>query len=214
VRWGLGLSGALAVGALCLITGCGSLDSPTRPAPAPEPVAVVPTAQPGPTPTPVLGAPGPAPTPTPDATPAPSPTPGNPGEGSADCGTPLPPPLSSINVKIHVKGEDAWIIDSTPLVGPDPSYCASIGYTDGRSLCPVRLEGNAQREACELYVTGRAKDTGRPGPTWYFNGSLCTGPAMGCKNHPDNQYQALVYRSGTIRACGTNGVCGEVSVDR
>lgn len=175
---------------------------------------MAPTAQPAPTPTPVLGAPAPAPTPTPEATPTPSPTPGNPGEGAAGCGDPLPPPLSSINVKIHAKGEDAWIIDSTPLVGPDANYCARIGYTDGRALCPVRPEGNAEREACELYVTGRAKDTGRPGPTWYLDGSLCTGPAMGCKNHPDNQYQALVYRAGLMRACGTSGVCGEVSVDR
>jgi len=215
VRRELGSLHALAVGALCLAAlACGSLGSPTRPEPTPEPATPPPAAQPAPTPTPVLGLPGPAPTPTPEATPEPGPSPGNPGEGAAACGDPVPPELSSINVKIHIKGDEAWIIDSTPLVGPNAAYCAKIGFTDGRQFCPVRPEGNAQREACELYVTGRAKDTGRPGPTWTFGGSFCTGPAMGCKNHPDNQYQALVYRGGLIKACGKNGVCGEVSVDR
>jgi hypothetical protein len=215
VRGGLGALGAL-VTCGALFAACGSLDTPTRPEPTPAPPSAPVAGQPGPTPTPTLGLPGPAPTPTPEASPGPnpSPTPASPGEGAGSCGAPVPPPLASINVKIHVKGEEAWIIDSTPLVGPDPNYCAQIGYTDGRVLCPVRLEGNAARAPCELYVTGRAKDTGRPGPTWYFNGSLCTGPAMGCKNHPENQFQALVYKAGLVRACGMSGVCGEVTVDR
>ena len=92
-------------------------------------------------------------------------------------------------------------------------FCAKIGFPD-RSTCPVRPEGDPQRSACELYVTGRATDTGRPGPTWFFNGSLCTGRASGCENHPDNQYQLMVWVGGLYKACGRNGVCGEVQVDR
>jgi hypothetical protein len=216
VRGGLLVSCVLALAAACLAVACGSLDTPTRPEPTPEPATPPPVvAQPGPTPTPILGLPGPAPTPTPDATPQPSPTPtASPGEGASACGTPLPPPLSDINVKIHIRGNDAWVIDSTPLVGPDAAYCAAIGFTDGRSMCPVRPEGNPQREACELYVTGRAKDTGRPGPTWYFNGSFCSGRGVGCENSPENQYQALVYTGGVVRACGMGDVCGEVTVER
>jgi hypothetical protein len=105
------------------------------------------------------------------------------------------------------------VLDSTPIVGPDIGYCASIGFPD-RATCPVRPEGNPEREACELYVTGRAVDTGRPGPTWTRGPSFCKGSATGCENHPDNQYQLLVFSGGTYRACGRNGVCGEVEVDK
>jgi hypothetical protein len=62
-------------------------------------------------------------------------------------------------------------------------------------------------------VTGRAKDTGRAGPTWYVGGSFCTGRPI-CENHPDNQYQLVVYAGGLYRACGQNGVCGEVQADK
>lgn len=206
--------------AFCLLAwSCGSLQdqSPTRPNPTPEPVAVTPTAQPGtsPTPTPVFAPVAPKATPTPEPTPAPSPgaTPAPPPSGSG-CGSPIPPDLSQINVKVHLKAGDTWVIDSTPLVGPDAAYCARIGFTDGRSLCAVRPEGNPERVACEEYVTGRAADTGRPGPTWYLGGGFCSGRAAGCENHPENQYQVLAYRGGSYRACGRNGVCGEVVVDK
>jgi hypothetical protein len=59
-----------------------------------------------------------------------------------------------------------------------------------------------------------ARDTGRPGPTWTLEGHFCTGPASGCANHPDNQYQLLVYVGGTYQACAQSGVCGEVFADR
>jgi hypothetical protein len=211
--------GAGAAACACLLLlACGSLDSPTQPAPTPDPVAVVtPTAQPGPLPTPIFGTPtSPSPSPSPSTTPdSPEPSTTPPPASAGGCGQPLPPPLSSFNVKVHQRGTDAWILDSTPLVA-DAKYCAAIGFTDGRSSCPVRPEGNPEREACELYVVGRAKDTGRPGPTWYNGTSFCQGPssAAGCDNHPDNQYQAIVYKGGTFKACGQNGVCGEVVADR
>ena len=207
----------LVVASCLLASGCGSLpdDTPTRPDPT-QPVAAVPTPEPSnPAGTPVFGtAPKASPTPPTDATPEPSSTP-PPAEGSGECGSPLPPELSQINVKIHQRGNEAWILDSTPLVGPDTAYCAKIGFTDGRSFCPVRPEGNPERVACELYVTGRATDTGRPGPTWSSpSGGPCTGRASGCENTADNQYQLRIFQGGVFRACGRNGVCGEVQADR
>ena len=206
--------------ASCLLAwGCGSLpdETPTQPDP-PPPVAAGPTPEPNPSPTtgtPVLGGPAPKPSPTPasEGTPEPSPTPGS-TEGSSGCGSPLPPALAELSVKVHQRGGDAWILDSTPLVGPDATYCATIGFTDGRAVCPVRPEGNPERQACELYVTGRATDTGRPGPTWTFGGKPCTGRASGCENSADNQYQLRIFQGGVFKACGRNGACGEVEADK
>jgi hypothetical protein len=210
-RFGAGLlSLALLAG------GCSSLEPPTEPAPAPDGTPAASNPDPNPRPSPILGAPAqPTPSPDPNATPNPSasPTPG-PSDGASGCSAPLPPELSRINIKVHQRGDNHWLLDSTPIVGPDAEYCAKIGFTDGRSLCPVRMEGDPQREACELYITGRATDTGRPGPTWSFNGSACTGRPV-CENSPDNQYQVIAYQGGTYRACGNkNGVCGELLVDR
>ena len=105
-----------------------------------------------------------------------------------------------MNAKIHIRGPNRWTLDSTPLVGPDAEYCRKIGFTDGRSFCPVRTEGAPDRVACEEYAVGHAKDTGRPGPTWYRNGELCTGNDD-CENHPDNQYLLWAYGSGPYKAC-------------
>ena len=131
------------------------------------------------------------------------------------CGKPYPPPISRFNVKVHIPGE-VDILDSTAQVGPDVAYCALIGYVDGRSLCPVRIEGSPERGPCEEWRVGYAKDTGRPGPTWTRepDGTLCTGPASGCANHESNQYALNVYRGGTYRATATNGAYGQVYVDR
>jgi hypothetical protein len=196
---------------------CASLETPTEPpAPTPGPgTGVSPTPNPNPTPTPILGAPAkPTPTPDPSATPNPSASPSTPPpQGAGDCRDPVPGPLAEVIVKIHQRGDSRWVLDSTPLVGPDVAYCAKIGFTDGRSMCPVRVEGHPERGACELFVTGRARDTGRSGPTWYLDGSLCNGQA-GCENHPDNQYQVLAYKGGLYKACGKNDVCGDVTVDR
>ncbi len=93
-------------------------------------------------------------------------------------------------------------------------YCAAIGYTDGRSWCPVRTPGDPERVACEVWRVGTAKDTGRPGPTWTKDdGSYCTGLlSNGCENSPDNQFQLRVYAGGTFVAAAANGVsCSVVS---
>jgi hypothetical protein len=126
----------------------------------------------------------------------------------------VPPPVSRINVKIHGQNSGATLLDSTPLVGPDVEYCRRIGFTDGRSFCPVRVEGNPERLACETARVGYASDTGRAGPTWSANGRRCDGPSGGtsCMNHPDNQFLAYAYGAGTFRACAASGVCGEIAL--
>lgn len=123
------------------------------------------------------------------------------------CGRPYPPPVSRFNCKVHLPGIEFYTLDATPIVGPDVGYCAAIGFADGRSLCPVRAEGAPDRKACELWRVGKAKDTGRPGPTWTLadTGAYCTGLDGGCQNSPDNQFQLWVSNSGRYRVAAENG---------
>jgi hypothetical protein len=180
---------------------------PTQPSKTPAtgvltiPIPSVPTPTPAPTPTP-------KPTPTPEPTPTPTPPP-----DASGCGNPLPPEVSRINAKVFQRGPRHWTLDSTPLVGPDRDYCQAIGYTDGRSFCPVRPDGSPDRAACEALRTGIAKDTGRPGPTWTRNGDYCKGDANGCYNTDENQYQLWIVLGGHYEACAQNGVCGKVDVE-
>jgi hypothetical protein len=126
------------------------------------------------------------------------------------CGRPYPPPVTRFNCKVHLKGT-FYTLDSTPLVGPDQAYCASVGMPE-RAICPVRPEGTVDRVACENWRVGKAKDTGRPGPTWTkADGSYCTGPASGCENHPDTQYQLFTYQPGTYVVTAENGADCTVS---
>jgi hypothetical protein len=198
--------------AAVLAWGCHTIteELPTQPTgtpPAGTGVLTVPIpAIPGATPTPT-----PRPTPTPTPTPGPSPSP-TPTPGTGGCGQPLPPPVTQMGVKIHIRGVNRYTLDSTPLVGPDAAYCRQIGFTDGRSYCPVRAEGAPDRSACETYAIGYADDTHRPGPTWYFNDDNCKLPS--CENHEENQYLAYAYASGRYQACTKDGVCGSVDVVR
>ena len=131
------------------------------------------------------------------------------------CGRPYPPVVSRFNCKVHLKGIEYYTLDSTPLVGPDVAYCAAIGYTDGRSMCPLRPEGWPDRAACENWRVGTAADTGRTGPTWRrSDGSFCAGPESGCANHPDNQYQLFVYLAGSYTVRAENGASCKVDVKR
>jgi len=130
------------------------------------------------------------------------------------CGRPYPPPISRVKLKVHFRGGDFWTLNATPLVGHDAVYCAAIGFTDGRSLCPVRPEGHPERIACEEWAVGEALDTGRVGPTWWLEDELCSGPESGCQNGPDNQYLLWAYDSGSYKACASNKACGFLNVDR
>jgi hypothetical protein len=138
---------------------------------------------------------------------------GAPPQGSG-CGRPFPPPISRVKLKVHFRSGEYWTLNSTPLVGHDPTYCAEIGYTDGRTLCPVRPEGHPERIACEAWAVGEAVDTGRVGPTWALEDNYCTGPESGCQNAADNQFLLWAYASGRYSACVSNGACGFLNVDR
>ncbi len=198
-----------------LLGGCHTIteELPTQPTDTQAPAsgvltvaipALTVTGAPAPTPTPGTPPP-PAPNPPP-APPAPEPPP--PGD-TGECGRPYPPDIQKVKAKIHLTGANKWTLDSTALVA-GAEYCREIGFTDGRSRCPVRPEGHPEREACEAYAVGRARDTGRTGPTWERDGELCDGVA--CKNHPSNQHLLWAYKAGEYAACAKNEVCGSVKV--
>lgn len=127
------------------------------------------------------------------------------------CGRPYPPPVTRFKCKVHFKGDEFYTLDSTPMVGPDGAYCNSVGF-EGQTICPIRPEDTPDRKACEDWRVGKAKDTGRAGPTWTkADGSYCTGPDSGCQNHPDNQYQLLTFKPGSYTVTAENGASCTVS---
>jgi hypothetical protein len=133
------------------------------------------------------------------------------------CGEPYPPQITHFGVHVEIQALDFWTLDSTPQVD-DVNYCAAIGYIDGRSRCPLRPEGDPERVACEGWRVGIAKDSGRLGPTWTRDGKYCTGPASGCDNAADNQFQLWVYQGDgsphTYRVCAEGSdACGELLLD-
>jgi hypothetical protein len=132
------------------------------------------------------------------------------------CGVPYPPQISRFGVRIFLRAADRWTLDSTPQID-GAAYCAALGYTDGRSRCPLRPEGHPERVPCEGWRVGIAKDTGRLGPTWQRDGKYCTGPASGCDNSADNQFQLWVYegdgKDHTYTVCTESGGCGSITFD-
>jgi len=195
---------SVVAAALCAVA-CGT-STPTPTGSRQDPTSLIPVAP----------APQPTPTPTPGAVPDDGePVPGIPGGGDpSSCGEPTPPGISKVNVNVHSRLANRVLLDSTPLVGPAADYCRAVGFTDGRSFCPVRPEGAPDRGACEALRVGRASDTGRFGPTWSANGRSCQGPEAGasCLNSPENQYQVFAYGQGTFRACTASGVCGSLDL--
>lgn len=205
-----------ALGLALAVSACGGGDgaTTTRPEPPPDAASLIPTAP----------APQPTPTPAPGTTTGdPDPWPAIPGGGggggggggtASSCGEPAPPAISRVRVNVHSSNGSRMTLDSTPLVGPDISYCRQIGYTDGRSFCPVRPEGSPERGACEAALVGRASDTGRIGPTWAVDGRRCDGEGDpgSCQNHSDNQFLAYAWGTGTFRACVASGACGDLTI--
>lgn len=209
------ISSIAATSLAVALSSCGGGGEPaaTRPQPLPNAASLIPQAP----------APQPTPTPTPGTAPEdPAPWPAIPGGGGSgggggtaeSCGDPQPPAIARLRVSVHSSNGERMTLDSTPLVGPDIEYCRLIGYTDGRSFCPVRPEGHPEREACEAARVGRATDTGRIGPTWSVDSHPCDGggDAASCENHPDNQFLAYGWGRGTFRACVASGACGELTV--
>jgi hypothetical protein len=166
------------------LAGCGS--NPATPTPSPSPTAV-PTASP-----------------TPPPTTMPSPF--------GQC-VPTPPPLAKYAVKIHVNNGFKLVLDSRPVVGPDSAYCSTYAGTSGQ-FCSTAPEGDPRALPCDILITGNASDTGRPGPTWTWNGKPCfpigsnMGGTPGCENHPDNQFLVIARGAGSYLACSSHGVCG------
>jgi len=131
------------------------------------------------------------------------------------CGRPYPPPVTRFACSVYQKGPDYHTLDSTPLVGPNVPYCAAIGYTDGRSFCPIRQHGAADRYACEIWRVGTADDTGIAGPTWTrVEGGYCTGPSSGCQVTPGNPFQLWAFVGGRYEVEADNGVACTVDVER
>lgn len=119
---------------------------------------------------------------------------------------PTPPPLHSINVSIHTGSTN--LLDSRPLVENIDNYCQRVGIGNG-SYCVTRLEGDLQREACDALAVGKAKDTGRYGPTWSYNDLPCMPagtPGNGCINHETNQFLAKAKGPGNFKACAADDV--------
>jgi hypothetical protein len=163
--------------------------------------------------------------PTTPATPVPIPTPtptppigfGIPPESSG-CGKPYPPPLIQINVKLHFRGPAYFTLDATPLVGVSGEFCREIGYTDGRVICPVRLEGDPERVPCEAWLMGNAEDTGKPGPTWSRDlEHWCTTIEESTCAHnseTNNPWSLWVTVSGRYQACKGDELCGQYFLER
>src|SRR5438445_5973514 len=124
------------------LDGCGGSSSVTPPPPTTIPPTTIPVTQP--TPDPLIAA----------------------------CGSPRPPALYGIKVKVQTDQGYRKLVDSRPVVKNVDDYCTKAGLGGG-AYCDTRAEGNLQREACDSLVIGRAKDTHRYGPTWYFEAKPC-----------------------------------------
>ncbi len=190
------LLGAWPIAALTLVQCGASSSSPTG------------------NPTPVVAIPTPAATPTP--TPTPTPSSGLPPGMTCD---PTPPPIHEMRVKIHDDSGSRKVLDSKPLVENVDHYCDRVGFGDWK-FCDTRPEGDPQRVACDYLVTGKAEDTGRWGPTWYYGSDLCSYSPDGCANHPTEQFMAIAKAKGTFEACASeswpvasNGTrCGTIEI--
>jgi hypothetical protein len=144
-------------------------------------------------PTPPVSTPTPTPTPTPDS-----------GLPVGMTCNPTPPPLLRMQLKIHDDSGDRKVLDSKPLVVNVDSYCDRMGFGSWK-FCDTRQEGDPQRTACDYLVTGKAEDTGRWGPTWYYVRDLCADFPDKCANHPDNQFMVVAKATGIYEACAAPG---------
>jgi hypothetical protein len=142
------------------------------------------------------------PTPTPTATPAPTPTP--PG---LVC-NPTPPPLYGITIKVHVDSGFRKILDSRPYVINVDGYCEKAVGKSG-ACCVTRTEGDEQAVACDYLAVGKAADTGRYGPTWFWEGKPCAAEGEttpGCRNNPNDQFLVIAKGPGVYEACAAPDV--------
>ncbi len=143
---------------------------------------------------------------TPPVTPTPTPTPVADSPGVC---SPTPTPLHGIKVKIHDDSGFRKVLDSRPQVVNTGGYCAAVGFGAGDKFCFTRKEDDPQAPACDALALGKAGDTGRWGPTWFYDGRPCTAAGdttPGCRNHPDNQFLVIAKGPGEFAACASPGV--------
>ncbi len=171
----------LACAFVCAATGlalvsCGS-DDPSTPTPVRTPI--------------VAASPTPLPSPTPRAATLPK---------GMTCGSPTPPPMLRMNVKIHGYEGNRIVFDSKPIVPNTDGYCDKAGFGDWK-YCDTRPEGHPERAACDYLVAGMSSETDRWGPTWYFNGKPCGSDPTQCAHHPSEQFMTIGKAKGTYEAC-------------
>jgi hypothetical protein len=150
-------------------------------------------------------APPTSPTPVPTVAPTPTPTP-NSGLPPGMVCDPTPPPLYGMVLKVHAGDADRAVLDSKPIVINVDGYCDRVAGISGK-FCETRLEGDLQRVACDYMAVGKAIDTKRWGPTWYFKDQLCDGANFGnCANHPAEQFLVVAKTNGKFEACASDTV--------
>jgi hypothetical protein len=124
-----------------------------------------------------------------------------------------------MHVKVHSTDGGRIVLDSKPLVVNVDHYCDRVGFGDWK-FCDTRPEGDPQRVACDYLVTGKAEDTGRWGPTWFYGRDLCADFPDSCANHPSEQFMAIAKAKGTYEACAaedrpvdkTGTRCGTIDI--
>jgi hypothetical protein len=132
---------------------------------------------------------------------------------------PTPPPILRMALKVHGGSDDRLVLDSKPLVVNQDDYCDRVGF-GGWKFCETRPEGHPERVACDYLVVGKAEDTGRWGPTWFYGSDLCAYFPSSCNNHASEQFLAIAKSTGTYEACAdgvwpvaTGGTrCGTIDI--
>ncbi len=138
---------------------------------------------------------------TPTPTPTTSPTPSSGLPPGMTC-SPTPPPILRMHVKVHANDSGRIVLDSKPIVANIDHYC-DRWFGDWK-FCDTRPEGDPQRVACDYLVTGKAEDTGRWGPTWFYKTDLCAYFPDSCANHPSEQFMAIAKAKGRFEACASD----------
>jgi len=132
---------------------------------------------------------------------------------------PTPPPVLYMLTKMHAFGGNRNVLDSAPQVENVDNYCDRVGIGQ-QKFCFTRPEGDAQRVACDYLATGKAKDTGRWGPAWFFEGKPCSQvpEKAGCSYDTDSvdQFKVVAKGDGEYAACiyppGRDRICGVCNV--
>ena len=105
-----------------------------------------------------------------------------------------------MHIKIHAEDGNRTILDSSPLVDNVDHYCDRVGFGDWKQ-CETRIEGDPQRAACDYLAVGKARDTGRWGPTWIGEGKPCGADFSQCANHATDQFLVVAKGKGEFQAC-------------